>query len=182
MGPWRLARPDIMFVVNKLASYTMNPSLKHISAIKRILHYLAGTKDYGITYTDFTMHPNIFYGYADAAFGGDSEDHKSTAGYVFITGNGAITWRSKKQTIIALSTTEAEYVALSEASREICWLRSLHNELGFKQKLPTLLWGDNKGAVAMTKDPQFHQWSKHIDSHQQNQNFLIVTHSICQHP
>jgi len=109
-------RPDIMFVVNKLASYTTNPSLKHISAIKRILCYLAGTKDYSITYMDFTTHPNIFYRYADAAFEGDSKDHKSTAGYIFITGNGAITWRSKKQTIIALSTTEAEYVVLSEAS------------------------------------------------------------------
>jgi len=84
-------RPDIMFVVNKLASYTVNPSLKHISAIKRILRYLAGTKDYGITYTDFTTHPNIFYRYANAAFGGDSKDRKSTAGYIFITGNRVIT-------------------------------------------------------------------------------------------
>jgi len=54
-------------------------------------------------------------------------------------------------------------VALSEVIQEVCWLRSLHNKLGFKQKLPTLLWGDNEGAVAMTKDPQFHQRSKHID-------------------
>ena len=87
-------RPSIMFVVSKLALYTANPSLKHISAIKRILHYLAGTRDYGITYMDFTMHPNIFFGYADAAFGGDSKDHKLTMGYIFITRNRVITWRS----------------------------------------------------------------------------------------
>src|SRR6266850_4291524 len=120
-------------------------------------------KEYGITYMDSITHLNVFHGHADAAFGGNSDDRKSVAGYVFITGNGAITWRSRKQTVITLSTTEAEYVALLEASCEICWLRSLHLELGFKQEKPTLLWGDNEGTVVMTKDPQFHQRSKHIN-------------------
>jgi len=140
-------RPDITFAVNKLVSYTANPSLHHISAIKRVLHYLTGTKEYGITYTDSITHPNVFHGYANAAFRGNSDDQKSVASYVFITGNRAITWRSRKQTVIALSTTEAEYMALSEASCEIRWLRSLHLELGFKQEKPTLLWGDNGPSV-----------------------------------
>jgi hypothetical protein len=155
--------PDITFAVNKLASYTMNPSLQHISTVKRVLHYLAGMKDYGITYTDSTTHPNIFHRYADAAYGRDSEDRRSTVGYIFMTENGVILWRSKKQSVITLSTTKAKYIALSKACCEICWLRGLYKELEFKQQTPILLWGDNEGAVAMTKDPQFHQQSKHIN-------------------
>ena len=128
-------RPDISYAVNKLASYTANPSLEHYGSLKRILRYLAGTKDYGITYRKpigqnneanlFHGHArnygpgnygenNLFHGFADAAFA-NTDDYKSTTGYVFLASEGAITWKSKKQTIIAMSSTESEYVVLSEA-------------------------------------------------------------------
>ena len=94
------------------------------------------------------------------------DDLKSTTGYVFFAGDGAITWSSKKQITKALSSTEAEYVALSEAAREACWLRHLYGELGlFDEAMPTLIRGDNEGAIAMTKNPMYHQHSKHIDLH-----------------
>lgn len=80
-----------------------------------------------------------------------------------MSGGGAVTWRSKKQTTIALSSTEAEYVVLSEAGREACWLRNLYEELGQKQNEPTLIKGDNDGSIAMARNPQFHKQSKHID-------------------
>jgi hypothetical protein len=147
-------RSNQTFAVNKLALYIANPRLQHISTIKRVLHYLAETKDYKITYLDFITHPNNFHGFADAAFRGDSKDGKSTAGYVFLTAKGAMTQKSRKQTIIHPLTTEAKYMALSEASCKICWLRVLHKELGFKQKGPILLWGDNEGAIALMKNPQ----------------------------
>jgi hypothetical protein len=73
-----------------------------------------------------------------------------------------ITWKSKKQTTIALSSTEAEYVALSEAAREACWLRNLYNELSYSQEFPTIIKGDNDGSIAMAKNQQFHSRSKHI--------------------
>lgn len=159
-------RPDIAYAVNRLAAYTANPSLQHVSMLKRMLRYLAGTKTHGITYSK--NHPkrvldgeNLFHGYADAAYA-NTDDYKSTSGYVFQMGGGAITWRSKKQTTIALSSTEAEYVALSEAGREACWLRSLFEELGENQSLPTLIKGDNDGSIAMARNPQFHKRSKHI--------------------
>ena len=159
-------RPDIAYAVNRLAAYTANPSLQHVSMLKRMLRYLAGTKTHGITYSK--NHPkrvldgeNLFHGYADAAYA-NTDDYKSTSGYVFQMGGGAITWRSKKQTTIALSSTEAEYVALSEAGREACWLRSLFEELGENQSLPTLIKGDNDGSIAMACNPQFHKRSKHI--------------------
>jgi len=155
-------RPDIAFAVNRLASYTANPSLQHYAAAKRILRYLAGTKDHGITYSKSAANTNnSFYGFADAAFA-NHDDHKSTSGYVFLASGGAITWKSKKQTTIALSSTEAEYVALSEAAREACWIRNLYEELGFPQDLPTIIKGDNDGSIAMAKNQQFHNRSKHI--------------------
>jgi len=156
-------RPDIAFAVNRLAAYTANPSLQHVTALKRILRYLAGTKNLGITYSKTANNPdnNIFHGFADAAFA-NHDDHKSTSGYVFLAAGGAITWKSKKQTTIALSTTQAEYVALSEAAREACWLRNLFDELGYPQENPTLIKGDNDGSISMAKNQQFHNRSKHI--------------------
>ena len=100
---------QISYAVNKLATYTANPGLQHHSAIKRILRYLAGMKTLGITYhnsPDDTDANNLFHGYADAAFT-NADDHKSTTGYVFLGLGGAITWKSKKKTVIMLSSTEA---------------------------------------------------------------------------
>jgi hypothetical protein len=106
-------RPDTAFAVNRLAAYTANPSLQHIGALKRILHYLTGTKSLGISYSKFPRDyadTNLFHGFADAAYA-NTDDYKSTSGYVFKAAGGAITWQSKKQTTIVLSSTEAEYVA-----------------------------------------------------------------------
>ena len=86
-----------------------------------------------------------------------TDDHKSTTGYVFLGSGGAITWKSKKQTMITLSTKEAEYVALSEAGCEATWLRNLYSKLGFPQINPTIIKGDNDGSVVLTHNPQFHQ-------------------------
>ena len=156
-------RPDITYALNKLASYTANPSMIHVTALKRVLRYLSGTRNYGITYNaDPKNNKEIFYGFADAAYK-NADDLKSTTGYVFIAADGAITWRSKKQSITALSSTEAEYVALSEAAREACWLRTLHNELAFPPNKATIIKGDNEGALALARDPQFHNRSKHIE-------------------
>ena len=163
-------RPDIAHAINRLAAYTANPSLQHTGALKRILRYLAGTKAYGIKYSNSspsssesmtTNNPNFIFGYADAAFA-NQDDCKSTSGYVFMVAGGAITWRSKKQTTVALSSTEAEYVALAEAAREACWLRNLFGELGYPQTHSTQIKGDNNGSIAMARNPQFHQRSKHI--------------------
>jgi len=107
-------RPNIAFAINRLASYTANLSIQHISTLKHILRYLAGTKTYGIRYTANPSQSNLFHGYMDVAYG-NLDECRSTTGYVFITGSGTITWQSKKQLTVALSSTEAEYVALSEA-------------------------------------------------------------------
>ena len=109
--------------MNRLAAYTANPSLQHVMALKRILRYLAGTINFSITYSKTSNYHdnfNIFDGFSDATYA-NHDDHKSMSGYVFSAAGGAITWKSKKQSSIALSTMQAEYVALSEAGREACW-------------------------------------------------------------
>jgi len=93
----------------------------------------------------------------------NADDYKSISGYTFLANGGAITWGSKKQTTIALSTTEAEYVALAEAARDGMWLHYLYDELGYTQPDPILILGDNDGSIAMTKNPEFHKRTKHID-------------------
>jgi hypothetical protein len=155
-------RPDICYAVNKLASYTANPSMQHQTAIKHVLRYLSGTRTYGITYT-YTSDSDIsLVGYADAAHK-NRDDAKSTTGYVFLAANGAITWRSGKQTITALSSTEAEYIAFWEAGKEISWLRNLYAELGHTQRDPTSILCDNTGAVSIAESPLYHKRTKHID-------------------
>ena len=107
-----------------------------MGALKQVLQYLSGTRSYRITYSNSSSHItnylNDFYGFADAAFT-NQDDFKSTSGYVFLAAGGAITWRSKKQTMILLSSTEAcaEYVTLAESTCKLCWLCNLYEELGY---------------------------------------------------
>ena len=93
----------------------------------------------------------------------DTNDRKSTSGYVFMLSGGAVSWCSKKQKCVALSTAEAEYIALSSAVQEIIWLRQLISELGSAPQTPTVIYEDNQAAIAMTKNPQFHGRAKHIN-------------------
>jgi len=156
-----VTRPDISYVVNRLASYTANPSLQYTTAIKRILRYLAGTRNLSIIYKANTEYPD-FIGYTDASYS-NADNHKSISGYVFIASGRAITWSLKKQLTKALSSTEAEYIAMSESAREACWLRSLHMELGILEtNVLTQIHGDNKGSIMMAKNPVFHKRAKHI--------------------
>ena len=112
---------------------------------------MLGIKLYRITYSDILDHLNHFYGYANA------NDCKSTIRYVFKMARGAVTWYLKKQTVIALSFTKAEYITLSEIAREVCWLRTLFQELGSAQALPTKIQGDNEGLITLAKNPQFYK-------------------------
>ena len=153
-------RPDIAYAVNKLCSFNSNPDLAHWAAAKRVLRYLKGTKELGITYTKNRDHE--FYGYADASFAGNS-DLTSTSGSAFILNGGAITWTSKKEATPALSTAEAEFTSMARAGKEIIWLRNLYTEIGYEPKNATILYGDNKSAIAIATNAQFHKRSKYFD-------------------
>jgi hypothetical protein len=159
-------RPDLAYTIQRLSSFTANPGLKHWIAVKRVLRYLAGTRNLGIKYQGDKVPDKTqirFIGWTDADFANDPRDRISISGYVFKLGNGAITWSSKKQNAVSLSSTEAEYTAMAHATREAVWLRNLFEELYLPQSLPTILYGDNMSALAIARDPQYHARSKHFD-------------------
>ena len=155
-------RPDIAYAVNRLASFTANPTLSHWNAAKRIIRYLKGTRDYGITYSKIEDPNDYVHGYSDASFA-NYHDRTSVSGYTFMKAGGAITWGSKKQNTVSLSSTEAEYVCMSDAARDAIWLRSLYSELGYTQPEPTLVRGDNISALAIAENPRYHKRTKHFD-------------------
>ncbi|KAK8934594.1 hypothetical protein KSP39_PZI014788 [Platanthera zijinensis] len=158
------SRPDIENAVNILARFVSNPSSHHLAAARRILRYLQGTKEYGILYQkspDFTLR-----GFTDSDWAGDINDRKSTGGYIFFAGSGPISWSSCKQRTVALSTTEAEYMALNSAACEAIWLLQLKNEIEGKNKREregVMIYCDNNSAIALSKNPVYHSRSKHID-------------------
>ena len=121
-------RPDITFAVSKVAKFCSDPTKHHWIAVKWILRYLKGTSDLGLLYTSGVDAKDCF-GYSDSDWAGDLDDRKSTSGYIFMLCGAGISWRSKKQTSVASSTAEAEYIALSGAVQEAIWLRQLSSEL-----------------------------------------------------
>ena len=153
-------RPDITFAVSNVAKYCTRPTNKHWTAVKRIFRYLKGTQNYGLCYS---KDDSGCVGFSDADWGGDLDTRRSTSGYVFRFGGAAITWRSKRQACVALSTAEAEYVALAGTVQESLWLQQLLSDLQGKPADPMVIFEDNQSAMSMSKNPKFHGRSKHID-------------------
>ena len=122
-------RVDIAYTIIKLSRYTINLSEIHIIVIKRILRYLKATINYKITYIINNILSNYLIGYLDADYIRDINTAKSTSGYIFFIANGPISWKSKLQTIIAQSTTEAEYMAINAATKEAIYIKSVLEEL-----------------------------------------------------
>jgi hypothetical protein len=162
------ARPDIVFAVGYLSRFSSNPSEQHLKAAKRTLAYLKGTIDKVLTLgqldnnTGGNQHSLI--GYCDADYAGDMETRRSTTGYCFKLLGSAVSWTSIRQSTVATSTCEAEYMALAEAAKEAIWLNRMLQELGFINKdKPTQLYCDNQGTLALAGNPAHHKRSKHID-------------------
>jgi hypothetical protein len=152
-------RRDIAVAVGILSRNVASPTELHWAAVKRLLRYLKGTQDYGI---HISSQSDTLVVHADADWGGES-DRKSVSGFVITIGCVPISWRSRKQTAIALSITEAEYAILSEASREVTWIRKFCECLGHKQRKPTLIPQDNVGSIGWANGIGKFARSKHID-------------------
>ena len=156
-------RPDVSFALSACSRYQSNPGLVHWAAVKNILKYLRRTKELFLVYGgDEEL---LAKGYTDASFMTDHDDFKSQSGYVFTLNGGAVSWKSFKQNTVADSTTEAEYIAASEAAKEGIWIRNFIIELDVvpSARDPLELYCDNTGAVAQAKEPRAHQKSKHVD-------------------
>ena len=154
-------RPDIVHAVSVVSRFMSDPSNHHFAAVKRILRYIQGTKGYGIRYTQEKKAHLV--GYTDSDWAGAIDDRKSTSGHVFFLGSKVISWSSKKQSTVALSTTEAEYISATSTACEAVWIRRILADLRQEQNTPTKLYCDNMSTIAMTKNPVFHSRSKHIE-------------------
>jgi hypothetical protein len=171
-------RPDMAAVVSYLGRFMENPQKQHWIAVKRVLRYLAGTANWKLKLaagaTGHKDNTNLqILAYCDADWAGDLETRRSMSGFVVSLGVASknecgadiasISWRSKHQPVVALSTTEAEYVAISEVCREVMWLKGILRELGFEEQEGAKIKTDNQGAIALIKNPVHHQRTKHID-------------------
>ncbi|KAL5478632.1 hypothetical protein ACEPAI_2818 [Sanghuangporus weigelae] len=153
-------RPDIAFTVTLLSKFSVNPGPDHWKAVKRVFAYLKGSRNLWLTYGGVQGRELKGFTDADRSM---QEERRAISDYVFILNGGAISWYSKTQEIVSLSTAESEYIAATHAAKEAIWLRQLVYQL-FKTSLqPTTIFSDNKSAISITKERQFNARTKHID-------------------
>ncbi|KAL5766903.1 hypothetical protein ACOSP7_017520 [Xanthoceras sorbifolium] len=152
-------RPDIAHAVSVVSRYMFNPGKEHWQAVKWIMRYLRGTTD---SCLEFGRSKGHLVGYVDSDYAGDLDRRRSITGYVFTLGDTAISWKATLQSTVALSTTEAEYMAVVEAIKEAIWMRGLFGELSLDHKV-IVVHCDSQSAIHLTKDQMFHERTKHID-------------------
>jgi hypothetical protein len=155
-------RPDIAFVVGYVSRFMEFPTTEHYNAVKRILRYIAGTIDFGCHYWRGRKELRLL-GDNDADMGGDVDTRKSTTGAVFYLRSSLVTWQSQKQKVVALSSYEAEYITGTTVACQGVWLARLLAELKCEQCTTFILKMDSQSAIALSKNPVFHDRSKHID-------------------
>ena len=156
-------RPDITHAVHQVARFMQHPQVAHFQAAQSILRYLRHTPTHGLFYA--RGDPDDISGFTDADWGGASDNRRSVTGYIFKLGHSPITWASKSQTAVSLSSTESEYRALMEGAREAIWLKRLFSEPQLVPSQCIPLHCDNLGSVKLSHNPTFHSRSKHFDIH-----------------
>jgi len=151
-------RPDLAYAVSHFSRYLNQPTEADWSQAKRVLRYLKDTINKKLTYG---KPGEELEAYSDASYAPESSDRKSHSGYLIKMDGGALSWKSKRQPIVSLSSMEAEYIALNNTATEVLWLRKLQNDLKIETG-PTRIYEDNQGAIALAKTTTFHNRSKHI--------------------
>jgi hypothetical protein len=155
-------RPDLSYAVSTLSKFASNPRKNHWNALTHVLRYIQGTLDYRITYGG--KYKDLApIGYVDADYAGNLDNRRSCAGNVFIQAGGPTAWGSQYQPTVALSTTEAEYMALTRGMKQILWMYAAMDEVGYPQPKPAILYNDNSAAVILTQNTKNNIKVKHID-------------------
>ena len=156
-------QPDIAFAVNQLSQYLAEPRKVHLTAAKHVLRYIKGTMSCGLTFGAKRSLKGL-YAYADSAYA-HSAKNQSTIGFIFFINGTPITWSSRKQSVTAQSSTEAEYMAVSEAAKQAIWTRHFLYVIGkgsIYHDTPTTIYEDNQGAIKIADNPVNHPKTKHI--------------------
>jgi hypothetical protein len=154
-------RPDLVFSVGYVSRFMLRPTTEHQQAVKRIIRYVAGTLDHGLYYPRCLGEAHLV-GYSDSDHADDIDTSKRTSGILFFFGKCLISWQSVKQQVVAMSSCEAEYIAASTASTQALWLVRLLCDILGRDTGAVELRVDSKSALALVKNPVFHEWSKHI--------------------
>lgn len=158
-----VSRPDIAYAVQALSRHMRAPGEEHWTAAKRVLRYLKGTRNLGIKFGQSDRDDPGLTGYCDADWAGDKDTRRSTTAYIFKLDGGCISWSSRLQPTVALSTAEAEYMAACAAVQEAMYLRQLLSDLGWSMDGPIKIKEDNQGCIALSENPVHHKRTKHID-------------------
>ena len=154
-------RPDISYAMSVLGKYSSQPRKEHWTAIKRVLRYLNGTRGHGLLYRK--VHRPGLVCYTDSDWAGDQQNRRPTSGMITFISNEPVSFKAQQQPIVAISTTEAEYVSSTLGVIDIIWLQGFIKELGVDiNQVPQLLC-DNQSALKLIKNPEFHPRTKHID-------------------
>ncbi|OWY94987.1 polyprotein [Phytophthora megakarya] len=155
-------RPDITYVVTQLSRFLENPGLKHWRAAIRVLRYLKTTRKHGIVYKKQKNGLKL-EAFTNADWGNNIDDRRSVSEIMVMIGNAPVFFKSKFQRMVALSSAEAEYMALTLCVQEVLWLRVMLKDMGIKQKEATQIWEDNQGAIALVKNAAYNSRTKHVD-------------------
>ena len=147
-------RPDLSSSVGVLSRFMTKPGNEHWRGVKRVLRYIQRTLNYSLKFQSTKTSVVNLNDFANPDWTGNVDTRKSTSGYLFQIGSSIVSWSSKRQTMVALSTTEAEYVALSYATQETIWLRKLLEIIGFKQPISTTINEDNQSTISLVKNPK----------------------------
>ena len=164
-------RPDLSFAVCALARHVHQPTERHRALMKRILRYVAGTTDYDLQYNRRPVTTESLKAHVDVDWGGCVETRHSTSGYIITINGGPISWKSQKQTVIALSSAESEYIAMSSCAKQVTWLRRILWEIGVRRPFdvddstcmsPTCIFSDSTAAIAFAYNETIAARNKHI--------------------
>lgn len=157
-------------MVSQLAQFSSQYGSTHITAAKHLLRYIKGTLDVGLLFSRHDSSSRELSGYADADYANDVDTRRSTTGYTITIGGSTVCWRSRRQRSVALSTTEAEYMAMGDCAKHLIWFRRLLYVLTMEtvpstliRMLPTVIFNDNNGALFLSKEAAVNSRSKHID-------------------
>jgi hypothetical protein len=156
--------PDIAHAVGYLSRFMEEPHEDHLAAVKHVLRYIAGTRHHGAHYARGKGGLLKLHGFSNSDMAGDLDTRRSTSGILFFLTTSLITWQSTKQKVVALSSCEAEYIATTAAACQAVWLARLLSDLLDSEIGAPEIKVDNKSSIAMTKNPVFHDRSKHIDT------------------
>jgi len=156
-----ITRPDIAYVVHIVSQFVTSPTTIHWAVVLRILRYLRGTQFQSLLLPSTSSLQ--LRAYSDADWASDPVDRKSTTGFCIFLGDSLISWKSKKQSVVSKSSTEAEYRAMASTTTEIVWLRWLLDDMGVSISSPTPMFCDNKSAIQIAHNSVFHERTKHIE-------------------